>query len=150
MQINRTSTEYSRAIAIKAPIERAFEAIATIKGVQGWWTPLVTGTSKKGGALRLEFEGMDEHIDMRVTGLQRPSEVTWLIVEHSSLDEWAGTTIHFKLLPMGANKCKLEFRHEGLSPKLTCYDHCETGWDYFLSSLVALAEHGKGHPFGSG
>lgn len=149
MRSGRTSADYSRVVAIKAPIERTFEAIATTKGVRGWWTPLVTETGKKNETIRLEFEGMDEHIDMRVTALQRPLEVIWLIVEHSSLDEWAGTSLHFKLHSLEKNKCTLEFCHEGLSPKLTCYDDCEIGWDHFLASIVALAEHGKGSPFGS-
>jgi uncharacterized protein YndB with AHSA1/START domain len=139
--------DYAREITIQAPCDRVFDAIATAQGLRGWWTPLVTGSDREGGALRLEFEGMDEHIDLRVKIARRPTEVEWTVVEHSSLDEWAGTTIRFELSPRSGKTCRLAFRHVGLSPKLECYDDCEAGWDHFLASIVALAERGKGQPF---
>jgi uncharacterized protein YndB with AHSA1/START domain len=141
--------DYSRELRIEASCDRAFEAIATIEGLRGWWTPLVTGSHAPRGTIRLEFEGMEEHIDIRVNVADRPSKVEWSILEHTSLDEWSGTKVHFQLSPEGTNACRLAFRHEGLSPKLECYDDCEAGWDHFLESLVGLAERGRGAPFRS-
>lgn len=151
--MNRKSSkggDYRREIAVRAPVERLFDAIATRDGVCGWWTPLVHGSSERGGTLRLEFEGMDEHIDLRVVASRRPTEVEWSVVEHTSLDEWAGTKIRFEVSPAGDGASTLAFQHAGLSPKLQCYDQCEAGWDHFLDSLVAFAERGKGAPFRAG
>jgi len=139
--------DYRREITVKAPAEKLFDAIGTRDGVRGWWTSLVSGSSGRGGTLRLEFEGMEEHIDLRVVASRRPTEVEWRVVEHTSLDEWAGTHIRFGVSPAGDDASTLAFRHVGLSPKLECYDHCEAGWDHFLDSLVAFAERGKGAPF---
>jgi uncharacterized protein YndB with AHSA1/START domain len=141
--------DYAREIAINAPAERTFDAIATLDGVRGWWTPLASGTDGPGGTIRLEFEGLDEHIDLYVASRRRPVEVAWLVREHTSLGEWAGTTLRFMLDPRGETRCNVAFRHEGLSPTLACYDDCDAGWDHFLGSLVALVEHGKGEPFGA-
>jgi hypothetical protein len=77
----------------------------------------------------------------------RPTEVEWSVIEHTSLDEWAGTKIRFDVSPAGTNTSTLAFQHEGLSPKLECYEQCEAGWDHSLDSLVAFAECGEGAPF---
>ena len=139
--------DYRREIPVSAPVERLFDAIATVDGVRGWWTPLVSGASHRGGTLRLEFEGMDEHVDLHVVACRRPTEVEWRVVEHTSVDEWAGTRIRFDVSPAGEGASLLAFQHVGLSPKLECYDQCEAGWDHFLDSLVAFATQGQGAPF---
>ena len=139
--------DYARELTIEAPCERVFDAIATLDGIRGWWTPLVTGSDEAGRTMRLEFEGLEEHIDLRVKSARRPSEVEWSVVEHTSLDEWMGTRIRFELSPRSDGTCSLAFQHIGLSPRLACYDDCEAGWDHFLESVVALAERGRGKPF---
>jgi uncharacterized protein YndB with AHSA1/START domain len=127
-----------------------FDAIAKLEGIRGWWTALVTGSDKVGGTMRLKFRDVDEHIDLRVTIARPPSEVEWSVVEHTSLDEWNGTTIRFELSSESAATCRLAFQHRGLSPKLACFDDCEAGWNHFLGSIVLLAKRGKGKPFGAG
>jgi len=142
-------SDYARSLTVQAPAERLFEAIATLDGLRGWWTPLVKGSDAPGGAIRLEFEGLDEHIDLRVDTSRRPAEVEWTIIEHTSLEDWNGTRVRFELAPRGPKTTALSFRHIGLSPKLECYDRCEAGWEHFLGSLTALVELGRGQPFRS-
>jgi uncharacterized protein YndB with AHSA1/START domain len=141
--------DYTRSLDVQAPVERLFDAIATLEGVRGWWTPRVSGSDEAGATMRLEFEGLDEHIDLRVVATKRPSRVEWSVVEHTSLDDWDGTTIRFEIAPDGASASRLAFQHVGLSPRLECYDQCEAGWDHFLGSLVAFIERGAGAPYSS-
>jgi uncharacterized protein YndB with AHSA1/START domain len=146
--VNSTrSLDYMRSVTVHSRPERVYDAIATLEGLRGWWTPMASGSAKPGGTIRLEFEGMDEHIDMRVDAATRPARVVWTILEHTSLEEWAETKVSFSLEPSAEGECVLSFRHEGLSPKLACYEDCEAGWEHFLGSLVSLAERGKGSPF---
>ncbi len=149
MKSSKRGGDYRREIIVNAPAERLFDAVATRDGLRGWWTPLVNGSSDRGGTLRLEFEGMDEHIDLHVVVSRSPAELEWGVIEHTSLDEWAGTKIRFEVSP-GGEASTLVFQHVGLSPKLECYADCEAGWDHFLDSLVAFAERGKGSPFRAG
>lgn len=141
--------DYAKTLSVAAPAKRLFECIATADGVRGWWTPLVRGSHEAGKTFRLSFEGMDEHIDIRTEVVRRPSQVVWTIAEHTSLEEWDGTKVHFTITPEGESACVLAFEHEGLTPKLVCYEDCEAGWDHFLGSLVAFAERGVGSPFGT-
>ena len=59
-------------------------------------------------------------------------------------DEWTGTELRFELAARGAQACELDFRHVGISRDLVA-----AGWDRFLSSLAAYAEHGEGTPYGA-
>lgn len=142
--------DYMREILVDASCDCTFEAIATLDGLRRWWTPLVSGSDQPGGKLRLAFKGLDEHIGMRVVVWRRPSRVEWEVIEHSSLPEWAGTTIRFDISARGRRSCTVIFTHGGLRPHLACYEDCEVGWNHFLDSVVSLAVEGKGQPFGSG
>ena len=141
---------YQSRLRINAGSGEVFRALSTRKGLQGWWTTLVKGEFVKGGKIRFEFEGLDEHIVMQVDETKKSSEVVWTCLEHTSLPEWDGTKIHFDLKETAKNSCELDFAHIGLVPKLTCYQDCKSGWDYFLSSLVDYVESGKGQPYGQG
>jgi uncharacterized protein YndB with AHSA1/START domain len=141
--------DYARRVAFGVSPEQVFDAITTLEGLRGWWTTLVTGSAVAGGEFKLEFEGLDEHIMMRVDKAVRPSSVHWTCVEHTELDDWNGTRIQFDLAPHGPGRCELGFRHVGLRPALECYETCEQGWDHFLASLGAYVMEGEGTPFGA-
>ena len=138
---------YEGSAVVLAPRERVFDAIGTLDGPRGWWTPLVTGSAARGGELRFEFEGLDETIVMRVDVAQRPSAVHWSCLEHSGHPEWVGTKLAFNIVERGPEKCVLRFRHIGLVPELQCYGVCKRGWDSFLPSIVAYVELGEGSPY---
>jgi uncharacterized protein YndB with AHSA1/START domain len=140
--------DYVRQLRIRAPRARVFDAIATLDGLRGWWTPRVTGSDQEGGVIRLAFEGLDEHIDLQVLVTRPPVEVEWSIVRHTSIEEWNGTSLRFELSALTDGICVVAFCHRGLTPKLACYEDCALGWKHFLASLVALAEQGRGRPFG--
>jgi len=136
--------DYSRELTVEAPRDEVFDAIATLDGLRGWWTPSASGNERPGGKIGLGFEGVDEHIEPRVPASRRPTEVEWQILEHSALEEWTGTRVRFVLSTRGPKACSVAFQHVGLSPRLSCYDDCEAGWEHFLGSLLVLAEHGVG------
>ena len=138
---------YEGRAAVQAPRARVFDAIATLDGPRGWWTPLVSGSAERGGELRFEFEGLNETILMRVDVWQRPSALHWSCVEHSGHPEWVGTKLVFNLIELGPEVCELRFRHIGLVPELECYGVCKRGWDSFLPSIVGFVEEGQGSPF---
>ena len=61
--------DYARCITIHAPRGRVYDALASLDGVRGWWTPVVSGRATTGGELRVGFEGLgeDQEIIMRVS-----------------------------------------------------------------------------------
>lgn len=141
---------YSKVIEVRASIEKVYDALTTLKGLAGWWTPRVKGRGTTGGDLRFEFQGLPEHVIMHVDEAQHPNLVRWTCQKHTKLREWDGTELTFELSVRGAGKSELKFHHQGLTPRLECYDHCEVGWDHFLGSIAQYAETGKGEPYGEG
>ncbi len=124
-----------------------FDALTTLEGLAGWWTPLVSGTPAAGGEVKFAFAGLDEKIVMRIDDATSPSQVTWTCLTHAGHPEWRGTTIVFELAQDDRSRGVLKFRHVGLNRTLNCYETCETGWDHFLASLLSYVERGAGRPF---
>lgn len=135
---------YQRQLIIHSARDRVFGAIATLDGPRHWWTTIVTGSAAAGGELCFGFAGLDEQIIMRVDAVRPPSAVSWSCVAHTRGGEWTGTGVRFGLAQRGPQACELDFRHTGISPEMVA-----EGWDHFLASLAAYAEHGNGSPYGA-
>jgi uncharacterized protein YndB with AHSA1/START domain len=134
---------YAKQLTLAAGQARVFDAIATVDGPRHWWTTIVTGSADPGAELRFGFEGLDEQIVMRVDAREPSALVTWSCVAHTRGEEWTGTTLRFELADLGAQACRLDFRHTGIAAEVVA-----DGWEHFLASLAAYAERGAGTPFG--
>ncbi|MCU1281611.1 MAG: hypothetical protein JWM53_5157 [bacterium] len=143
------NASFVRRVRFNAPPARVFNAITTLDGLRGWWTPFVQGEPLVGGDVRFEFEGLSQHIIMHVDEATPTSSVRWTCRIHSELPEWRDTRVIWDLQPAGRDSCELRLEHAGLTPHLECYDHCEVGWDHFLASVVAYVERGAGTPYRS-
>jgi hypothetical protein len=99
----------------------------------------VTGSAAAGGELRFGFAGLEEQIVMHVDFARPPAAVGWSCTAHTRDQEWTGTKLRFELTERGPGACSLDFRHIGI-PR----DVVADGWDHFLASLTAYAEHGQG------
>jgi uncharacterized protein YndB with AHSA1/START domain len=138
--------DYKRGLLIEARRRPVFEALTTLDGLAGWWTPLVGGSPTAGGEITFGFEGIDETIVMHVEDV-RPDTVSWTCLVHTGHPEWNGTSIVFQLHEPDDKTTLLELRHHGLVPTLDCYVACEHGWHHFLNSLAGYVERGEGTPF---
>src|SRR5947209_5227704 len=117
-----TDVDYAREIPFDAPIEQVFNALTTLDGLAGWWTPIIRGDPTTGGEIRFGFAGLDEEIVMRVEEARHPSAVSWLCLTHTGHPEWEGTRILFQLESERDGAGRLRFRHVGLIPLLSCYE----------------------------
>ena len=136
----QTDFESSRVFA--AAPDAVFDAITTPAGITAWWTP-ATGSGLEGGELRFAFPNLE--LLARVDRADRPSAVRWAVLE-CGMEDWVGTTISFELAPAAEGGTRLEFRHIGLTPQLECFDQCNAGWTFYLSSLVDYVDTGVGRP----
>jgi uncharacterized protein YndB with AHSA1/START domain len=135
---------YARQLTIHAEADRVFDAIATPGGLRRWWTTIVTGSAVPGGTVRFGFAGLDEQIVMHVDAARPLSAVAWSRMAHARDDEWTGSTMRFGLADRWPQACELNFCHTGIDRELVA-----DGWEHFLASLAAYAEHGTGSPYGA-
>jgi uncharacterized protein YndB with AHSA1/START domain len=137
--------DYTNQIHLSASPERVFEILTTAAEFASWWAP-ATGSATEGGELRITFDSIDEPLLVRVKQATWPSTVIWDVEACAFLPDWVGTTPTF-MLSESDGGCHLRFRHEGLNPRLECYDMCRAGWDQYLPSLRDYIGTGTGKPF---
>lgn len=141
-------------VTLNAAPMQVYEALATERGIKGWWTP----DCEVGGSIgeKAVFRFGDMVDVMRIDALEPGREVRWHVLEQrnhladvmAGNSEWVGTDIVFRLSPSGDGGTNLHFRHDGLTPDLACYRICDDGWNHFMTtSLPGLLDNGEGRPF---
>lgn len=152
--INRPDRKhYRKELHFKAPASALYAALSTQEGLRGWWTPTCTVGDKVGDTARFEFAA--GYKIMRIEKLVPDRQVRWHCIENHHCatgpkmrpNEWAGTTLVFRLNGDTLTHTVLRFEHLGLTPELDCYEMCEGGWNQFLASLKDYVETGVGAPF---
>jgi uncharacterized protein YndB with AHSA1/START domain len=132
-------------VAISAPLESVYEAVATREGVSEWWTrDGVRGESSEGSKLQFFFGQPEPAAVMEVTRLSPDRQVHWSCIEGA--DEWVGTKITFDLSHKDDETVVL-FTHADWREPVEFMAHCSARWAYFLLSLKSYQETGKGTPF---
>ena len=133
-------------VGIKAPLEDVYQALATPKGVAGWWTTDAQGESEAGGKLAFRFHSGGVEIgsfEMKILELRPAELVLWEVLDGPA--EWIGTTIRFELKQEDGYAIVL-FKHQGWKEPVEFMHHCSTKWAIFMMSLKSLVETGKGAP----
>ena len=132
-------------VAITAPIDRVYEAVATPEGISRWWTrDGVRGEASEGSKLQFFFGQPDPAAVMEVTRLDPAGHVGWNCIEGA--DEWVGTRLTFDLTHTDDQTVVL-FTHADWREPVEFMAHCSARWAYFLLSLKSLLETGQGTPF---
>ena len=132
-------------VAISAPLESVYEAVATTEGISEWWTrDGVRGKSVEGSNMQFFFGQPEPAAVMEVTRLSTDGHVGWSCVEGA--DEWVGTKLDFDLAHKDGETVVL-FTHADWREPSEFMAHCSARWAYFLLSLKSYQETGTGTPF---
>jgi hypothetical protein len=127
------------------------EVFKAMNNVKAWWTSNLKGESQK---LDDEFEvrfGDVHYSKQKLIEVVPDKKVVWLITESKltfieDMTEWNGTKIIFEISVKG-KKTQLVFTHDGLVPRIECYDGCAGAWGQYMQySLLPLITSGKGQP----
>ncbi len=129
-------------IGVQAPPGRVYRALATRSGLINWWTYHVTGEPAVGSVVRFRFA--EAGPDMKVLELAPDRLVRWRCV--AGRPEWIGTEVSFELAH-GDRETIVRFSHGGWKESGDFMAHCNCKWAYFLLSLKAWVEDGRGTPY---
>ena len=128
-------------VGIKAPIDKVFNAIATLDGVSNWWTP-TTGDDTVNGKLVFHF---GEHkVTMQVIESINQQRIVWKNIDDEG--EWKDTLFTFDL-QQDNDQVLVNFTHANWKEVTELFSHCSTKWAVFLLSLKEYVETGTGKPF---
>lgn len=142
------SQDFTISINVDATAQEAFKCI---NNVTKWWTENLVGKSQ---VLNDEFTvqfGEVHYSKQKLVDFNPYNRVVWLVTESKlnftqNPSEWTGTKIIFDVTEQNG-KTKVQFTHEGLAPKIECYDACSNAWtDYIQGSLLKYINTRKGEP----
>ena len=141
---------YSSEILVSVKPELVYKAIT--RDIDRWWTELSNQASQVGDQLVVRFEKNTSWV-MTVSEAIPNRSLVWTVVKANhdledltKKDEWKGTTIKWDIVD-NKNGSMVTLAHQGLVPKLECFEICKAGWNYFLGSLKDYLETGKGYPY---
>lgn len=137
-------------LEIKASPSKVYEAVATQKGINGWWSKDCTVGAGEGEHSLLKFnkEGTIVEMGFRTVSLNAHKKVVWECTENAN-PAWIGTKIITEINPSNEG-ARVTFSHANFDEKWKGQDPFEmtkTGWQHFVQSLVSYCERGKGQPW---
>jgi Uncharacterized conserved protein len=137
------TSHFTLTLLTEQPPQKIFQAI---QNVRGWWSGYyseeITGATEK---LDDEFcfrAGDGVHYSKhKLIEVVPNKKVVWLTTESNlnfidKTDEWTGTKVIFDITKKG-DKTQLTFTHEGLTPKIECYDSCAPAWTQYLQNKLS-------------
>jgi len=144
------TTDFTISISVNKTSQEVFKAITNVRGWwSGYYSEEINGNTEK---LNDEFSfraGAGAHYSrQKLVEVIPNKKIVWLITESNlsfleKTDEWNGTKVIFEILEKG-DKTQLTFTHEGLNPKVECYDECAPAWtQYVQKKLLPLINTGK-------
>jgi hypothetical protein len=143
-----SSKDYTTTFSVEQSPEEIYKAVNNVKG---WWEGEIEGpTDKVGDVFTYSYMGFHRS-RQKVTELIPGKKVSWLVIEGGprftkDKTEWKGTRIIFDIAKKG-NKTEVRFTHQGLVPRLECYDSCTDAWGPLIrDSLRSLIMKGKDRP----
>jgi uncharacterized protein YndB with AHSA1/START domain len=128
---------YQAIVNFNATPDAVFEAITSTAAISEWWVK-ATGAATAGGELVVWFG--DTRLNIDVEAAERASRVHWAVRNCEIEPTWDGTSIIFDLSPGDAGGTRLDFRHQGLTPQLECFEMCSSGWVQALGGLMNYVE----------
>jgi len=142
-------TDYQKSITINKPVYEVYAAIT--EQIANWWSDDLTGTTIHTGDEYAIAFGKTKKTFSIIEAI--PYErVVWqcdkAYIDMDSLKnkaEWMGTKLIWTLSATSQDTT-LNFLHQGLNKNFECYNVCEAGWDYFISSLHTFLTTGNGTP----
>ena len=133
-------------LQVKADRRAAYNAVATLAGIKGWWAKNSDVGEQEGGEVELRFTkpDMSAVINFDVTGLEPMRRVEWTCTRNSN-PIWPGSKLIWEIEP-AASGSLVRFRHEGFSDGGPAYDRTVEGWQLYMDSLRAYLDGGQAYP----
>jgi uncharacterized protein YndB with AHSA1/START domain len=129
---------------IAAAPERVFAALTQQNDLARWWTNDLSVTAKRGTLAEFRFSQGAAVRQVLVAELVSGERVRWFLRRGPA--HWAGTTITWRLSPV-QRQTRLVFTQSEFAQVSALFAQTRFEWGYYLDSLKAYLETGKGAPY---
>jgi uncharacterized protein YndB with AHSA1/START domain len=150
MQLNNIVMDIAHKLKIKATADKIYDAVATEKGIHGWWAKKGKVGEVVGDESLLKFDKQGKIVEMtfKTEKLVPNKEVVWECVENAN-PAWIGTKI-ITSIEEGEDGCNVIFSHANFDDKWQgddAFEMTKQTWEHFVKSLVDYSEKGQGQPW---
>jgi uncharacterized protein YndB with AHSA1/START domain len=124
---------------IEAPASKVFDAVATPRGLDAWWTLESAGEPRLGAVYRFYF---GPQYDWRgvVREVVPAKRIEWEFTDCD--DDWRGTRLSIRLEPRGATT-GVVFAHRGWKEENAHFRTSTYCWAMYLRLLRRYVENGE-------
>ena len=141
-------------VTIAAAPEKVYEAIT--QHLNDWWDPDAISGAKVGSIVQPHSDnaavrGGGFATKLEVVTLEPARKIEWLT--RQGVPDWSGTRVTWDVSPVeniDPKGTQLLFGHRGFASAEGGYPRYTYSWAYYLVSLKAYLETGKGQPGGLG
>lgn len=131
-------------VPIDASPEKVYEAIATQKGLQGWWTGDCMAEPRVGSVAEFGFYNRKILFRMRIDELQPGKRVVWTCI--GDYDEWKDTRLTWEISQKEGGSL-LNFGHGNWRSTTSFFASCNSTWGMLMYRLKDYVEGRKPGPF---
>ena len=124
-------------VGIQASPQRVFEALSTQEGISSWWTIKVKAQPEVGSVMEMRFKNDSLIMHIQIEELNPPN-----FLKMAGSGGTARVDRFHNQFPVEI----VLFAHRGWKEQVDFMHHCSTKWGYYMFSLKALLEEGKGTP----
>jgi uncharacterized protein YndB with AHSA1/START domain len=141
--------DYQKSITLNKPSSEVYAAIT--EHIANWWSNDLSGAAVHvGDSFNIAFNNTRKtfSIEEAIPNKRVAWKCVKAYIDSAKLEnksEWVGTKLIWTI-ESADEVTTLTLLHVGLNQSFQCYGICESGWDYFLTSLQAYLETGKGTP----
>ena len=140
---------YNTTLVLNASTEKVFKAIT--KELSNWWGKQDKLVEKRNDIFRVSWG--EPWYQFEVVEYIENEKMIWKCIDANQKirglvgveKEWVNSKIHWSLEKVDSSRTILTFEHEGLTPKVLCYNVCSNSWSEFLKG--SLVKYVKGVDF---
>ena len=130
-------------VTINASPKQVYAALTRQDGLQSWWTEHAEAKAAVGTVSTFSFYGGMAVFKLSVDELEPDSQVQWGVQQGPP--GWENTHITWDLSE-DEGKTKLLFGHRDWASTKGLYANTSYNWAWYMTSLKAYVESGKGTP----
>lgn len=135
--------DFFHSIPIDAKPKDVYAAVATEKGMQGWWTRDTVMEEKVGGKADFGFDKREAVFHMEIKALKPGKTVKMSCI--SGPPEWTGTKLEWTIEAEGSGSV-LSFSHRGWRKLTPFAASCNSMWGHLMFRIKKFVETGKPEP----
>ncbi len=137
-------------LKLSANPQTVFDAVATEKGIQGWWSKNSKVGETVGSKSLLSFvkEGMEIDMGFQTKVLEKDKKVIWECISMPN-PAWIGTKLITEITETSYG-CNVVFSHADFDEKWKGqppFEQTKGTWNHFVQSLKDYCEKGSGQPW---